>query len=980
MNKTLKYKNCAKILRDSERANNTNMALMLTDRCQLACRYCFIKHDRQDMRQEILKKSIDLLLTAPDENLELQFFGGEPLLRFDLVKKSIAYAYDKSRIACKNIRFLLTTNGLLLDKKKIEYCRNHDTAVLFSFDGPKPMHSKNRPPLKADKGASYEKILSHLNLLIASKAEYFVNVVFLPQDIRYLKDTFLFLMSLGVKDIQFAYAVGASFTDKHFSLYKKQLSDILSIAQKEMIRFRNLHNDQEPILITPQINIDPQGRVFIGCSAVLSKKFPAFNQLFYIDHVRKIKDMVFLQRTRADQLHLIISRKNTLPPVLLKNLDFGLKIAEYFKNLEEPLKILPKALNDNKRNDSFVLIQPHKRINSIMLMVTTACQMRCSYCEVNLSSTALPEKDICEAIDLVLTTSEPVCQVRFWGGEPLLRWDLIQKGIHYGQHQAILKNKIIKFMITTNGLLLVKDKIAFLKNKPVEIMFSLDGDLATSAINRKCKGKNSDDNSLLQNLKNLIFSDIDYFVNIVVSPATVEYLAQNIAFFKKMGVKKVQLCYQCGIIWPEDKKEKIFTELSKLGYDSLNGFLMNLSNHCEPTMLSQEILIYPGRKIYFDAAIFLEKKFPDLKKCFCLGDIASIEKIDSLYKTKKQLFKIFYDSCTPIQKKIFLNNIDLGLKLDAFMKNFSHASVMSNEHPQFIPIIKNEFIVQHEKLSPLGINAVFLYIEGPCGNDCLFCKRKEGSSFDDLFIIEQKLQRNLKLSLKKLCLIGNEPLFHPDIINVIKIAKRCRFEEIEILTSGELLSSSVFLENILKAGASSFSMPIFASESFLHDHITGSKSSHEKLLKAISNIQKAGAEIFLHTNLLKQNIDDMIYLQHLVKNILGLPFVILPIRPKTANLSFAQLMPDFEEIKSKLSGATSLLGFPLCVTKEIQDNIFPPSCDISDSMKLYFLDQKFIKAKKCASCCYVNRCAGFFKESYDLFSSKHIIPIKNDKF
>ncbi|MFH1691149.1 MAG: radical SAM protein [Candidatus Omnitrophota bacterium] len=618
-------------------------------------------------------------------------------------------------------------------------------------------------------------------------------------------------------------------------------------------------------------------------------------------------------------------------------------------------------------------------VDSIMLMMTAACQMRCSYCEVKQVSNAISEEIMRDAIALLLTTNKKECQVRFWGGEPLLKWDLVKKGIAYGKKQALKNKKNIKFMITTNGLLLTPEKISFLKSQPVEIMLSLDGNLATNATNRTCNNANDRHENVYKNLIYLINSGINYFVNMVVSPNTLKDLSKNLLYFKSNGVKRVQLCYQCGITWTKKEIENFFNELKNFEHSNLDSFLMNLNNNCEPTMLSQEILVYPDGKIYFDAAIFLENKFQSLKKNLCLGSIKKIKKIDSLYKSKKELYRIFMDSCPMKQRKIFLNNVNLGIELNKFLQKFSTASIRCNEHPKLIPIIKDEFRMQRHYLSPLGITAVFLYVQGPCSNNCIFCSKKESISFEDIFILEHKIKTNLRQKHDKLCLIGNEPLLHPEIISIIKIAKKNGFKDIEILTSGELLADLPFLKRIVSAGATSFSMPIFGVQSRQHDLIVGKMGSHKKIIAAIKNIQQAQKNIFLHTNLLKQNIDTMLELENFVKNVLKASFIILPIRPKTSNLPFDQLAPSLNEMLKKMNGVTTLLGFPLCISNKIQKNIIIPSDNISDSMKLYFLDQKFIKTKKCFVCLYAKRCSGFFRETYNFAENRNAIsPFLNE--
>lgn len=616
-----------------------------------------------------------------------------------------------------------------------------------------------------------------------------------------------------------------------------------------------------------------------------------------------------------------------------------------------------------------------KGVNNLVIMCTYACQFACTYCEVKQSNLSMPDKILYKAIDLLLTASDRQCRIKFWGGEPLLRWDFIKEGILYAEKKAREKGKQIKFMITTNGLLLEDEKLNFLKRHAVEIMFSIDGDRDTCGTHRLLKNKKHYYEGLFANLERLINSGLSYFVNLVVTPATVNKLYENFEFLRNLNVKKVQVCYRNGILWSEKNIETLVNEFRKfiLNYKD-RGFLMNFVNNCEPTMLSQEIVVDIDGKLYFDAAIFMERKFPRLRNSYFLGNVDKISDIDSLFKSRSELYRIFRDSCPKKQREVFLNNVNLGLKLDSLFKSYADHALDSSEHPVITHVVKGDFSCQREILKKLKMNCLFLYLDGPCLNNCLFCKHKE-EEFSDFFRVEMKLSDNLRIKSRKLCIIGNEPLLHPEIEKILGLTKKYGFSAIEIMTSGERLSDESFCRRIIDKGVTSFSLPIFAREKKVHDFVVGREGSFCQVIKGIKNALAAKADIFVHTNLIKQNIDQIKDLEAFVKEELRLPFVILPIRPKTSNLSFQELIPSYGQVIQKLKGINSLLGFPLCVIKRAQSVLFKTEAEISDSMKLYLLDQKFTKVKACKSCIHFNRCLGLFKEYGYFYPLDTIRPI-----
>lgn len=618
-----------------------------------------------------------------------------------------------------------------------------------------------------------------------------------------------------------------------------------------------------------------------------------------------------------------------------------------------------------------------KFVNSLMVMCTYKCQFICDYCEVRQSNLEMPLKVLHKAIDLLLTTKSQECQLRFWGGEPLLRWNLIKDGIRFGKKKADKAGKKIKFMITTNGLLLDKEKLAFLRKHRVEIMFSLDGDNITNELHRISKGFKKNYEKILENLKLLRDSGLDYFVNMVVTPASVESLFKNLYFMKRSGINNVQLCYRNGILWPKGKVNSLLSEIRRfIKKDNSHNFLMNFFNDCEPTSLSQEVLVDIDGSLYFDAAIFLEKKYPELRNSYFLGKVNEIREIDCLHRSKWELYHIFKNSCSKEQENVLLNNINLGLQLDNFLNGISIASLNSNEHPLFISFVKANFYLQKKLIKGFNIKSFFLHLNGPCLNNCLFCKSKR-DSHSDLFKVEQKLKDNLRLKFGRLCIIGNEPLLHPDIMKILDLSKNYGFKNIETMTSGECLCDRAFAEKIIERGVSSFSLPLFAKDEKVHDFIVGRRGSFMQTIIGIKHALYFNANVFIHSNLIKQNMDHIKALEHYVTKELMLPFVILPIRPKTANLTFGELMPAYGEIIEKLKGVTSLLGFPLCVVKKVQSNLFKTARDISDSMKIYFLDQNFSKIQVCADCKYYSNCSGLFKEYGNYYSLNEIEPFKN---
>ena len=123
------------------------MELILTDQCNLRCSYCFEKDKNpHNMSDETAMASVDFLMeeSGPTKNLTLLFFGGEPLLRFDLMQKVWEYATKRADALGKKINWDMTTNGTLVTEEKARWLRDHGVKYLLSMDGGKEDHDRYR--------------------------------------------------------------------------------------------------------------------------------------------------------------------------------------------------------------------------------------------------------------------------------------------------------------------------------------------------------------------------------------------------------------------------------------------------------------------------------------------------------------------------------------------------------------------------------------------------------------------------------------------------------------------------------------------------------------------------------------------------------------------------------------------------------------------------------------------------------------------
>jgi len=183
------------------------MCLHVAHDCNLRCEYCFAAqgdfgHGRKLMPVEVGERAIDFLLTnsGSRRNLELDFFGGEPLMNFEVVRRVVAYARSKEAEYGKNFRFTITTNGLLLDGEKSAFINREMSNVVLSIDGRREINDRLR--VRRDGSGSYDSIVpKYLSFLQGRQdKEYYVRGTFTKHNLDFTNDVF-HLAELGFDQI-----------------------------------------------------------------------------------------------------------------------------------------------------------------------------------------------------------------------------------------------------------------------------------------------------------------------------------------------------------------------------------------------------------------------------------------------------------------------------------------------------------------------------------------------------------------------------------------------------------------------------------------------------------------------------------------------------------------------------------------------------------------------------------------------------------
>ena len=171
------------------------LCLHIAHTCNLNCSYCFASQgkyhgERAVMSWEVGKQAIDFLIahSGTRRNLEVDFFGGEPLMNFDVVKKIVAYARSIEDQHGKHFRFTLTTNGLLIDQDVIDFANRECDNVVLSLDGRKEVHDRYRVDYAGN--GSWDRVVPKFQELVRQRGDksYYMRGTFTHANPDFLQD------------------------------------------------------------------------------------------------------------------------------------------------------------------------------------------------------------------------------------------------------------------------------------------------------------------------------------------------------------------------------------------------------------------------------------------------------------------------------------------------------------------------------------------------------------------------------------------------------------------------------------------------------------------------------------------------------------------------------------------------------------------------------------------------------------------------
>ena len=236
------YESHACDLKNKSRAVKA-LCLHVAHTCNLSCDYCFAAQgkyhgDRALMSFEVGKRALDFLIENSEnqKNLEVDFFGGEPLMNWEVVKQLVAYGRSREEETGKHFRFTLTTNGVLVDDEVIEFSNQEMNNVVMSLDGRREVHDALRKTVTGR--GSYDEIVPKFQKFakLRGEREYYIRGTYTNRNVEFTKDIF-HMADLGFDKLSMEPVVCPP--DDPYALSDKDMPVLLEqyeILAKEMLR------------------------------------------------------------------------------------------------------------------------------------------------------------------------------------------------------------------------------------------------------------------------------------------------------------------------------------------------------------------------------------------------------------------------------------------------------------------------------------------------------------------------------------------------------------------------------------------------------------------------------------------------------------------------------------------------------------------------------------------------------------------------
>lgn len=244
----------------------TRLVMIPTWQCELRCNYCTIpKQDGRVMSVAVAERGVDLLLSSERRALTLQFFGGEALLEWALVRHTIAHATARAAAVGKAVDFVLSSNGWSLDQEKLDWLRGRPVKLELSLDGDPDAQRRFRPAARQGDDSYAHSVAAMAGPIGASGLAHDVIMVVHPDRVERLAANYLHIVDCGFTRVQINFALGKLWSAAQRRAFADQLFLLAgALRERPHVVLVNAEHRPMPMRLNAEVTLDWDGTIYGG--------------------------------------------------------------------------------------------------------------------------------------------------------------------------------------------------------------------------------------------------------------------------------------------------------------------------------------------------------------------------------------------------------------------------------------------------------------------------------------------------------------------------------------------------------------------------------------------------------------------------------------------------------------------------------------------------------------------------------------------
>ncbi len=225
------------------------LCLNIAHDCNLRCQYCFAGQGgygqwREMMSFDVARRAVDFLVahSGPRQHCEIDFFGGEPLMNYHVVQQTVKYIRQQEEKHNKIFKLTLTTNGMLLDERKLQYFNDNRISLVLSLDGRKEVHDCMRPGIRGE--GTYDQVRNNIAYAVANRngEEYYVRGTYTSKNLDFTTDV-LDMVDQGFTELSMEPVIGE---DERYAIHEEHLPEIYAEYEKLAKAYLERHKEGKP--------------------------------------------------------------------------------------------------------------------------------------------------------------------------------------------------------------------------------------------------------------------------------------------------------------------------------------------------------------------------------------------------------------------------------------------------------------------------------------------------------------------------------------------------------------------------------------------------------------------------------------------------------------------------------------------------------------------------------------------------------------